>query len=348
MMDRARVVTIGGGHGQSAVLEALRALDCDITALVSVADDGGCSGRLRREFGMPPPGDVRRCLIALARDRDLAARFALRNGDKDSGERSAGNLVLLEAYARTASLQGAVDWASALLSCDGQVIPVAEEPGTLTIYDRHVGELSGETLIERRGHAPLVVAVHGLERANPRAIEALRRADVVILTPGSFITSTLAALTTPGIAEALSSARAERIVMHNLRPEPGLAEGLTLVDRLRLLRDHVVIGGGEADMSLVVLCHAPWAHGSDGASDEGAYAHGSLADGTPLWKAPLATHDDDGHTPPLVAGALGHFLRLPWRRRASAPPRSEALAAFEDHLTCARLRLYPSPQDVPA
>src|SRR5690606_13894478 len=95
-MPETRVVTLGGGHGQAALLTALTELRCEITAFVNVADDGGCSGKLRRELGMPPPGDIRRCLTALARDRRLAERFEVRlKGD----DRSAGNLALSEAYA---------------------------------------------------------------------------------------------------------------------------------------------------------------------------------------------------------------------------------------------------------
>ncbi|MEQ9319550.1 MAG: 2-phospho-L-lactate transferase CofD family protein, partial [Polyangiaceae bacterium] len=190
---RRRAVTVGGGHGQAAMLEALLELDCDVTAVVSVADDGGCSGRLRRVSGMPPPGDLRRCLSTLAADRELAARFETRLEGADELRRSVGNLILYEAYLDLGSLSAAVRWAQGCLACRGRVLPVADVAGTLTGYDRGRGVIAGESTIERVGDHPMVASVHGPQRCVPEALEAIREADVVVLGPGSFVTSTLAA-----------------------------------------------------------------------------------------------------------------------------------------------------------
>lgn len=309
---RPQVVTIGGGHGQAAVLAALCELDCDISAVVSIADDGGCSGQLRAEFGMPPPGDLRRCLTTLARNRELADRFEGRLPGADDAARSAGNLALLEAYVSSGSLQAAVDWAARQLSCRGRVLPVAEEPGRLAIYDRAEGVLEGETVIEKRGAMPMVVAVHGPERSNPAASAAVAAADLIIMGPGSFITSTLATVTTARIAEPIVSARATRVLMHNLVPEPGQVAGFALEDYVRLLRDHLSINSGEDDFDMVVMCHADVA-------DSAAVAQRRLGDGTEVLAAPLADPRHPArHDAQRVANALRNWLGFQ-PRPVSAP-----------------------------
>src|SRR5688572_28913198 len=157
----ARVVTLGGGHGQAALLRGLAQLDCHLTAVVSVADDGGCSGKLRQELGMPPPGDVRRCLVSLATLREMAERFEERlRGDHEEG-RCVGNLVLAEMSQDLGSLQRAVDWAGALLGCVGRVVPAAESAGTLNVYDLVHGTIAGEAAIERLSAKTMVATVDG-------------------------------------------------------------------------------------------------------------------------------------------------------------------------------------------
>jgi hypothetical protein len=163
------VVTLGGGHGQAALLRGLSRLDCHITAIVSVADDGGCSGKLREELGMPPPGDVRRCLVSLATLRE-ADQFEERlQGEREEG-RCVGNLVLAEMSQDLGSLQRAVDWAGALLGCLGRVVPVADVAGTLNVYDLVHGPIVGEAAIERLSANTLVATVAGPERASPEAL----------------------------------------------------------------------------------------------------------------------------------------------------------------------------------
>ncbi|MGE3669721.1 MAG: 2-phospho-L-lactate transferase CofD family protein, partial [Polyangiaceae bacterium] len=196
------VVTLGGGHGQAVVLQALRRLECEITAVISVADDGGCSGKLRQELGMPPPGDLRRCLSALAKSPELARRFELRLEEPGFEGRSAGNLALAGVFRETGSLQQAVDWAAERLACVGRVVPVSESPGVLVVYDAELGRVEGESNVERRDAVPMVAAVHGALRANPLAIEAIARADLLLMGPGSFYTSTLGAITTGEVAQS--------------------------------------------------------------------------------------------------------------------------------------------------
>lgn len=321
---RIRVATIGGGHGQSAVLRALVMLDCDITAVTSVADDGGCSGRLRAEFGMPPPGDLRRCLTTLATNRALATRFETRMAVGDTW-RSLGNLALLEAYARAGSLQAAADWAGSLLRCRGRVTPASEHPGRLAIFDRAAGVLVGESHIADQSQAPMVVAVHDAEHANPEALAAIEAADFVFIGPGSFITSTLAALMTGDIGGALVRTSARRVFVHNLVPEGGQTRAFELSDYVRLLRDHLCIATGVSSVAFDVLRHGVSATGPEDA----------------VFTVPLAHPDEPTrHDPERVAAALHAIYDIPRRRFVEdGPPPSVARRTFDEHLASAMKRM---------
>jgi uncharacterized cofD-like protein len=331
------------------LLAGLAKLDCDITAIASVADDGGCSGQLRNQFGMPPPGDLRRCLTTLARDRALAERFELRLADKNGEPRSAGNLALLEAFeAHDGSLQAAVDWAATLLQCRGRVLAAAERPGRLAIYDRAAGVVEGETHIAEVGAFPMVVSVHGPETANPLALEAVLAADLVFLGPGSFITSTLAAVMTGNLGEALAATRARLVLVHNLVPEPGQTSGYGLDDYVRLLRDHLCIASGVRDVPLAVLRHGVEAGPGPafaGSPDE----DGSRVPSAP--RSPLAGEETSPadhrvhvapmadplepwrHDPERVAAALVRTFGLEWASSEDdQPPASAPARAFNEHL----------------
>ena len=200
--SRPRVVTLGGGHGQAALLSALRDLSVDVSAVVTVADDGGCSGELRSAAGMPPPGDLRRCLSALATNRSLAERFERRLSLGKGKRRSAGNLVLALARARLGSMQAASDWAATLLRARGRVLPVSESPGLLVVCDAHGHVVSGESVVGEASKRPLVAGVHGVGTPNPDALAAIEAADMLLFGPGSFFTSTLAVVTAAGVARA--------------------------------------------------------------------------------------------------------------------------------------------------
>lgn len=329
-----RVVTLGGGHGQSAVLAALCELTCEITAVVSVADDGGCSGQLREELGMPPPGDLRRCLTTLARNRKMASRFEVRLAEHGAEGRSAGNLALSEAYHEFGSLQKAVDWAADLLQCRGRVVPAAETEGVLMVYDMIAGEVAGETNVEARASSPMVAVVHGPEHTNPAAAEAILAADLILIGPGSFVTSTLATLTTAQVAEAVAAAPGRRVMLHNLGPEGDQLSGSTLEDYVRLLADHLVIASGGETADFTVL-----QHGADFTEQE-------TASGTLVLSAPLAHPGRDRvHAPELVAQALTHWFGLVPRvaRSIPAPPGPQTVRTFEDRVVRAKQRIRGRP-----
>lgn len=328
-----RVVTLGGGHGQSTLLAALRRLDCAITAVVSIADDGGCSGKLREELGMPPPGDIRRCLTALATREDLAGRFEERlKGGLEDG-RCVGNLVLAEMRQDVGSLQRAVDWTAALLGCIGRVVPAAEEAGTLNVYDLVHGSLSGESHIERLSDNAVVAHVAGPERASREAIAAIAAADLILLGPGSFVGSTLAVLTTGDIAAAVVSSKARRVLIRNVRAEErtGFPGAVHFDDQERILRDHLVIGSGGSAVQFDVLTH------------DSTRAHRERReDGSVQFFHPLAADNGRHHDPARLAQAIAlHFGIRASTAEPVADPGVEARAIFERYLVSARERLFP-------
>lgn len=328
------VVTIGGGHGQAALLAALCQLACDVTAVVSIADDGGCSGELRRELGMPPVGDLRRCLTTLARDRALAERFELRLLEPGAHGRSAGNLALSSAFREYGSLQRAVDWAAELLACRGRVVPVAESPGVLAVYDQDVGTLEGESNVGDRSRRPMVAIVHGPTKTNPVAVQAIARADILFIGPGSFVTSVLATLTTADVAAGVAASAARKVFLTNLTSEspggPESAEALAL-EHTRMLRDHLTIASGGDAVAMTVLRHV-----------DGEPGVGTLDDGTPVVFAKLARPGSAVHDPDLVAAALAHHFALPLACSGNPSVRAPSTSrndAFEARVADARRRL---------
>jgi uncharacterized cofD-like protein len=328
-----RVVTLGGGHGQSTLLTALGRFGCDVTAVVSIADDGGCSGKLRAELGMAPPGDLRRCLASLATDRSLAARFEERlSGGAEEG-RSVGNLALAQAYVELGSIQAAVDWAARLLECRGRVLPAADTAGTLAVVDGEGDLAFGESHVEERAGSPIVANVVGVEDANPDAVRAVLAADVVFLGPGTFFGSTLAAVTTGDLGAAVATSGARIVFIENLVPEDGRRLGPG--DAERILRDHLVIKSGGEAVVLDVLRHA----------EVTRVEHRD--DGSRLVFAPVAPEGSRLHDAKLLAAAVGsHFLAsgdAPASLRAPSmrPPRDRdaARAELEAHVAAARARI---------
>jgi uncharacterized cofD-like protein len=327
-----RIVTLGGGHGQATLLAALAGLECDLSAIVSIADDGGCSGRLREELRMPPPGDLRRCLASLATESDVALRFEERLLGGDEAGRCVGNLVLAELTQELGSLQLAVDWAAALLGCVGRVVPAADSAGVLTVWDREHGPLAGESLIERSSAAPLVVVVEGPEAASEYAREAIEKADVLLLGPGSFVGSTLAVLATGDVAACVARARARRILMKNVAKEPapqGIA-GFELVDHERMLSDHLLIASEGEPIEFDVLEH-----------DASGLASVPRAEGGRSLGAPMADATGRHHDVLLLREALAQHLELAPRRALTKERRHfEPRALLEQRLESARRRLF--------
>jgi uncharacterized cofD-like protein len=283
--QRRRVVAFGGGHGLYASLSGLRRVTRDLTAIVTVADDGGSSGRLRREFGVLPPGDLRMALAALCGDdawgttwsRVIQHRFtgAGGHGEPDVADaglagHAVGNVLIVALWELLGDTVQGLDWVARLLGAHGRVLPMASVPLDL------VAEVEGadpdrpdELSIVRgqvacattTGRVRSVSLIPANPPACPEAVAAIGSADWVVLGPGSWFTSVLPHLLVPELAEALIGTRARRLVALNLAPQPGETEGFSPHTHLEVLADHapelaidvvladrVAVSGGTAEL----------------------------------------------------------------------------------------------------
>jgi uncharacterized cofD-like protein len=241
-----RVVAVGGGTGLATLLSGLKSevggAISDLAAVVAVTDDGGSSGRLRREMGVPPPGDIRNCLVALAGDQDLLARlfqFRFAGANGLSGH-SFGNLFLAALTEITGDFAQAIATAEHVLSVRGRILPAATSDLHLKAVGVSGAVYDGESAIgaapERLDHLELVPAA---PEAFPLAIEAIAGADLILLGPGSLYTSILPNLLIPGIRDALAASRAPVRLLLNLMTQPGETRGLTGIEHLDVLEQHL-------------------------------------------------------------------------------------------------------------
>ena len=249
---RPKIVALGGGHGLHAMLSALRRLDADLTAVVTVADDGGSSGRLRREVpGTVPPGDLRMALAALASADDGGSLWADTFQHRFAGEGAlaghpVGNLVLVGLTQVTGSTVAALDAMGAVLGAGGRVLPMSCQPLDIIAQvegledDRTVvRQIRGQVAVAATPGRVLTVALDPPDAAGcPEAVAAIDAADLVILGPGSWFTSVLPHLMLPDIADALIGCRAHRLVVLNLAPQPGETEGFSPDEHLDVLSAH--------------------------------------------------------------------------------------------------------------
>jgi uncharacterized cofD-like protein len=234
------VVAVGGGHGLAATLRAARRYAGELTAIVSVADDGGSSGRLRRQLGIVPPGDLRKCLVALAGKRSvLAQAFEHRFESDELTGHALGNLVLTGLVSACGDLQRALDEAGRLLGAVGRVVPAATEPVVLKA-DAEAGEVEGQTAVMWASHIRRVSLVPDDPPASPVALEALARADQVVVGPGSLFTSVLAAAAVPAIADAIRRSPGRRVYVANLRPQAAETSGYDVAAHVAALGAHGV------------------------------------------------------------------------------------------------------------
>ncbi len=249
---KPKVVTIGGGHGLFVMLTALRGLDVDITAVVTVADDGGSSGRLRRDVpGILPPGDLRMALAALAgddADADLLGRtFQHRfSGQGALTGHPVGNIVLVGLSQVLGDPVAALDAAARLLHARGRVLPMACQPldliADVTGLDEDpaaVRQIRGQVAVAATpGDVQSVRLTPADVPACPEALAAIAAADLITLGPGSWFTSVLPHLLVPELGAAIAAARAHRLVVLNLAPQPGETEGFSPEQHLDVLRVH--------------------------------------------------------------------------------------------------------------
>jgi len=240
--DRNKIVVIGGGSRTSAAIRGLKSHNTDLTAVVTMFDSGGSTGILRDEFGYPPFGDLRQCLVALSPDGDertdalnqaLGFRF---DSDSSLNGHSVGNLVLAALTTAYGGLQPALDEISSILRVDGQVVPVTLSAAHLCarLVDGQV--IRTESAIDLRGTNPPGIDEVFLDKqvtANDRAINALNEADAILLGPGDLYTSVTPNLLVPGIAEAIRESNASVIYACNLMTKAGETDGFGASDFAR-------------------------------------------------------------------------------------------------------------------
>ena len=242
MADGLRVVAFGGGTGLPVLLRGMRQTGgAHVCAVVTVADDGGSSGRLREELGVAPPGDVRNCLVALASRRRLAEVFDYRfEGGVELRDHSVGNIIIAALADMAGGFCEGVEQAGRFLRIKGSVFPAAMERLTLVVHHADGSVSRGESGVHATGIPIRRVAVEPAGAAAPPGVlRELERADVVVLSSGSLFTSTIPALLGAGVREALAVFGGPVIYTANVMTQPGETVGLSLSDHLRALADHV-------------------------------------------------------------------------------------------------------------
>lgn len=312
-------MAVGGGTGLSALLrglkhyagtDRLRAL----TGVVTVTDDGGSSGRLRREFGVLPPGDIRNCLVALADDEDLLARlfqYRFPNGDGLLGH-SFGNLFLTALTGITGDFHQAILTAESILSVRGKICPATVQDVRLRARGASGRVYEGESAIGMSGES-----LEGLEidppapPAFPPAAAALEKADLILLGPGSLYTSIIPNLLIPGIRQAVAKSPARTVLLLNLMTQPGETDGMSGMDHLLAIER--LAGRGLVDAVLVNSAEIP-PHLLDHYAETGSEPVRVLreemeARGVHVYEADLlASGDLIRHDPPKLAQAVMDLL----------------------------------------
>ena len=244
-----RIAALGGGTGLASLLRGLKRAPVDITAIVTVADDGGSSGRLRRELGVLPPGDIRNCLVALADDESMMGRlFQHRFADGGLSGHSFGNLFLAALAEVTGGFDLAIQECSRVLKIRGRVLPSTLEQIRLWAERADGQAVCGETRIAAGDGPCRRVWLEPQPTAHPPALEAIARADLVLLGPGSLFTSVLPHLAVPELAEALAAAPGRRAYVCNVMTQPGETDGFDAADHLERVLEAVP---GGVDLVLV-------------------------------------------------------------------------------------------------
>ena len=252
-LGRGPVVTvIGGGHGLSVLLRGIKTSTNNVSAVVTVADDGGSSGRLRTELGIIPPGDLRNCLVALADTEPLMEKlFQYRfDGDTALAGHSFGNLFIAAMNEVTGDMETALKESSKVLAVKGRVIPASKEHVRLDAIMTDGTVVEGESQIpEAHKKIRRVQLFPKKVPAVPAALEAIESADAIILGPGSLYTSIMPNLLVDGVANALKKSKAIKIYICNVLTQPGETDGYTAANHAKAILDHT--GKGAIDYVLV-------------------------------------------------------------------------------------------------
>ena len=304
------VVALGGGHGLAASLTALRSVTTDLTAVVTVADNGGSSGRLRHEFGVLPPGDLRMALAALCGDDRWGQTWArvLQHRFESEGEmdgHSMGNLLIVTLWDLLHDHVDGLEWVAGLLGARGRVLPMALTPLDITAEVRGAGEdpdevttVRGQVEVATTPGEVLSVALDPQDtRGCPQAVEAIGEADWVVLGPGSWYSSVIPHLLVPDLRDALCRTPARVVVSMNLEPHTDETRGYDLADHLDVLLRHA------PDLPLHAVLADPTA-----VRDEGRLRSSVEALGARLVVTDLAAVQPGVHDPQKLGSAYARLF----------------------------------------
>jgi uncharacterized cofD-like protein len=257
-----KVVVIGGGTGNFTVLRGIKQYDWDISAIVSMFDSGGSTGKLRDEYGVLPPGDVRRCLVALSEDDILRKLFEYRFQENSSvNGHSMGNLVLTALGDIMGSDEAGIEAASKILRIKGRVLPVSTVNANLCARFEDGSIIEGESLIDVPQQDPNLkieeVYLKPAARINPSVVDVIKEADLIIAGPGDLYTSVIPNLLVRGMRKALDQTSARKLYVCNLMTKPGETTNFTAADHVATMMkygynlDGVLCNGGLLDCKLV-------------------------------------------------------------------------------------------------
>jgi uncharacterized cofD-like protein len=282
------VVALGGGHGTAVTLRAARQYAGTLTGVVSVADDGGSSGRLRELLNVVAVGDIRKCLVALATGGSpLAVAFEHRFEDGELAGHALGNLILAGLVEATGDLVSGVRAAADLLGAQGDVLPATSELVVLKAESAD-GEVAGQVAVSAAGNIEHVSLVPGDAQPPQLAVERILGADQIVIGPGSLFTSVLAAAAVGGIAGALAQTSARRVYVCNLRPQIPETAGFDVAAHVEALARH--------DVTIdVILCDT---------SQGMELGHVSV----PVVDVPLTEDNPFVHSPDRLAEALSSLM----------------------------------------
>lgn len=245
MSRNKKVVVIGGGHGQSTICRGIKYIpNLDITAIVTVADDGGSTGRLRRQFHIPAMGDIRNVMVALSTSETLMSslmnyRFDDPDGDeKDIAGHNLGNLILTALTQQCGSFLEAIQTIGSVLNVKGKIIPATTQVISLYAVMEDNVIVKGEANIPDCSNHIRKVFYDELVHATPEAIQAIKEADLIIYGIGSVYTSILPNVIIPEIQEALDQTKAKRVYFCNAMTQPGETDGYCMEDHVQALKRH--------------------------------------------------------------------------------------------------------------
>ena len=325
MSESPAIVAFGGGHGLAASLAALRRVTSRLTAIVTVADDGGSSGRLRQELGALPPGDLRMALVALAEREGKAALWAKAfqhrfGGSGELAGHAMGNLILTALATETGDPVRALDAAAELLGCRGRVLPLSPEPVDIVATVATVAEVKGESgrtssvrgqvaVATTTGRVETLELVPSAPRACPEALAAVAAADALVLGPGSLFTSVMPHLLSPAMAEAIFAASAKRVLVLNIAAQPGETTGFaphTHLEEIARLVPALRLDAVIADPRVV--------------PDLESLRLASGALGAALILAPVAISGKPHHDPVTLAAAFQRVMKEVKGRKAGDTP----------------------------